>query len=86
MSKTGKKKTLLLVALTGVVVGVSLMIAFNYMWVKSSKTESCMACHFHPESDASWKQSVHYNNGSGTMTECAACHLPPKGSFEYVKA
>ena len=86
MSKLGKKKTLLLVALTGIVVGVSLMIAFNYMWVKSSKVESCMACHFHPESDASWKQSVHYNNGSGTMTECVACHLPPKGSFEYVKA
>ena len=86
MSKSGNKKKFLLGGLAGLVVGFSLMIAFNYMWVNSSKNESCMACHFHPESDASWKQSIHYNNDSGVMTDCAACHLPPKGSFEYVKA
>ena len=86
MSKSGNKKKFLLVGLAGLVVGFSLMIAFNYVWVNSSKNESCMACHFHPESDASWKQSVHYNNESGVMTDCAACHLPPKGSFDYVKA
>ena len=86
MSKSGKSKKFLLVGLAGLVLGFSLMIAFNYMWVNSSKSESCVACHFHPESDASWKQSVHYNNESGVMTECAACHLPPKGSIDYVKA
>lgn len=86
MSKSSSKKTIFLTLLTGLVLGFSLMIAFNYMWVNSSKNESCMACHVHPESDASWKQSMHYNNGSGTQTDCAACHLPPKGSFEYVKA
>ena len=86
MSKSGNKKKIFLAVLAGLVVGFSLMIGFNYFWVNSSKNESCMACHFHPESDASWKQSVHYNNTSGVMTECAACHLPPKGSFEYVKA
>ena len=86
MSKSSSKKTIFLTLLAGLVLGFSLMIAFNYMWVKSSKNESCMACHVHPESDASWKQSMHYNNGSGTQTDCAACHLPPKGSFEYVKA
>ena len=86
MSKSGNKKKIFLAVLAGLVVGFSLMIGFNYFWVNSSKNESCMACHFHPESDASWKQSVHYNNTSGVMTECSACHLPPKGSFEYVKA
>ena len=86
MSKSGKSKKFLLVGLAGLVLGFSLMIAFNYVWVNSSKNESCMACHFHPESDASWKQSVHYNNESGVMTDCVACHLPPKGSLEYVKA
>ena len=85
MSKS-KTKKYLIAGLTGLVFGFSLMIGFNYMWVNSSKNDSCMACHFHPESDASWKQSVHYNNNSGVMTECAACHLPPKGSFDYVKA
>ena len=86
MSKSGNSKKFLLVGLAGLVLGFSLMIAFNYLWVNSSKNDSCMSCHVHPESDASWKQSIHYNNDSGVMTDCVACHLPPKGSFEYVKA
>ena len=73
-------------ALAGLVVGVSVMIVANTFWVKSSSNDSCMSCHAHPESDASWKQSYHHNNGSGTKTDCAACHLPPKGSFKYAKA
>lgn len=62
------------------------MVAFNTFWVRSSSNESCMSCHVHPESEASWKQSMHYNNGSGTVTDCAACHLPPKGGLAYTGA
>lgn len=79
-------KTHFLALLAGIVAGVSLMIVFNTAWTRSSSNESCMSCHAHPESDASWKQSYHYNNGSGTMTECAACHLPPKGTVKYAAA
>lgn len=86
MSKPGNRKKFLLGGLAGLVVGFSLMIILNSLYVKSSTNESCMMCHAHPDSDASWKQSVHYNNGSGTMTECAACHLPPKGSVDYFMA
>ena len=81
-----KKNKYIIIGLAGLVVGVSLMIVFNTFWVKSSSNESCMSCHAHPESNASWKQSYHHNNGSGTKTDCAACHLPPKGSFKYAKA
>ena len=81
-----KKNNYLIIGLAGLVVGVSLMIVFNTFWAKSSSNESCMSCHAHPESDASWKQSYHHNNGSGTKTDCAACHLPPKGTFKYAKA
>ena len=83
---SNKKNHLLIALLTGLTVGIGLMIAFNTFWVRSSSNDSCVSCHAHPESDASWKQSYHYNNGSGTATDCAACHLPPKGSFRYVKA
>ena len=86
MSKQKNTKNYLLTALAGLVVGVSVMIVANTFWVKSSSNDSCMSCHAHPESDASWKQSYHHNNGSGTKTDCAACHLPPKGSFKYAKA
>ena len=86
MSKQKNTKNYLMTALAGLVVGVSVMIVANTFWVKSSSNDSCMSCHAHPESDASWKQSYHHNNGSGTKTDCAACHLPPKGSFKYAKA
>lgn len=81
-----KKKRYAAAAAIGLAAGIAIMIGFNIFWVRSSSNESCMACHAHPQSDASWKQSYHYNNASGTKTDCAACHLPPKGSFEYVKA
>ena len=86
MSKPGNRKKFLLGGLAGLVLGFSLMIVLNSLYVKSSTNESCMMCHAHPDSDASWKQSVHYNNASGTMTECAACHLPPKGSVDHFVA
>ena len=79
----GKKKNYLLAVLGGLVLGLSLMVVFNTVWTRSSSNESCMSCHAHPQSDASYKQSYHHNNGSGTKTDCAACHLPPKGTFKY---
>ena len=80
------KKIYFLGALTGIVIGFSLLIVFNWMWDKSSKNDSCMACHYHTDADMAWKQSMHYNSKSGVMTDCAACHLPPKGTLDYTKA
>lgn len=86
MSKKRKGKKFFLVGLAIIVVGFSLLIAFNWAWDKSSTNDSCMSCHYHTESDISWKQSMHYNSQSGTKTDCAACHLPPKGTLDYTKA
>lgn len=86
MSKSGKGKKYFLGGLSVIVLFFSLLIVFNWMWDKSSKNESCMACHYHTDSDNSWKQSKHYNSKSGVMTDCAACHLPPKGTLDYTKA
>ena len=77
------KRNYLLAGLGGLVLGLSLMVAFNSFWVKSASNDSCMSCHAHPESDASYKQSYHHMNSSGTKTDCAQCHLPPKGTFKY---
>ena len=86
MSKSGKNKKYFLGALGGVVLFFSLFIVCNWMWEKSSLNDSCMACHYHTDSDMAWKQSVHYNSKSGVKTDCAACHLPPKGTLDYTKA
>ena len=86
MSKSKKSKKWFLGGLAVVVVGFSLLVTFNWMWEKSSLNESCMSCHYHTDSDMAWKQSIHYNNQSGTKTDCAACHLPPKGTLEHTAA
>ncbi len=87
MSKKSNKKKLIFLAVSGGIVLVfSLILAFNSIWDKSSVNDSCMSCHYHTDSDMSWKQSMHHNSKSGAITDCAACHLPPKGTFEYTKA
>lgn len=46
-----------------------------------------MMCHVHPQAEESWKLSTHVNNGSGVMTNCVDCHLPPKdNTFEHYTA
>ncbi|MBO4443525.1 MAG: SUMF1/EgtB/PvdO family nonheme iron enzyme [Bacteroidaceae bacterium] len=80
---SSKRKNGWLIALTGLVVGIALTLGASSAWHATSTNESCMSCHYHPESEASWKLSSHYNNPSGVMTDCAACHLPPEGSFKH---
>ena len=86
MSKSGKSKKIFLGILGGIVVAFSFFVVSNWMWEKSSLNDSCMSCHYHTDADVAWKQSVHYNSKSGVKTDCAACHLPPKGTLEYTKA
>ena len=86
MSETPQRKRLkrtLWVAGIGVVIGVSITISLNRVYQKTSTNEYCISCHIHPQADQSWKRSSHYNSKSGVITDCAACHLPPKGSFHH---
>lgn len=79
-------KRTLVAACAGVAAGALVTVGANYAWVNSSKNEACMACHVHPDSEESWRLSTHYVNGSGTVTSCAECHLPPTGSPEHFGA
>lgn len=84
MSSTKNKYWL--IALGGLVLGVCITLVCSSLYHKSSVNEYCMSCHYHEDSDAMWKQSYHYNNESGTKTDCAACHLPPEGTFAHFSA
>ncbi len=79
------KRTFVIIVITALIT-VLVAMAFNTAWVRSSRDDSCMACHVHPHAEDSWRQSSHYNNGSGTKVSCAECHLPPSGSPKYVWA
>jgi formylglycine-generating enzyme required for sulfatase activity/nitrate/TMAO reductase-like tetraheme cytochrome c subunit len=64
--------------LAGIITGSIIFISAYQVSVYYSSDESCMICHVHPHVEASWKQSVHVNNGSGVTVHCVDCHLPPK--------
>lgn len=81
-----RKTAYILIALSGVAAGLALAILFGHFVHKTSTNDYCMSCHFHPDAATSWKQSPHYDNGSGVMTDCAACHLPPQGTMKYYAA
>ena len=72
-----KKETVVLL-LFAVVFGFLLKAGADVAAVRTSSNEYCMSCHVHTDADASWKLSKHYSNGSGTVTDCVACHLPPE--------
>jgi formylglycine-generating enzyme len=65
--------------LPGLVSGTVLVVGLNRVLVKTSSNQYCISCHIHPEADASWKRSVHYETRSGYRVACVDCHLPPKG-------
>jgi formylglycine-generating enzyme len=65
--------------LPGLAAGVVLILAGNKAVVFTSTNKYCISCHIHPEADASWKKSVHYETRSGYRIACVDCHLPPKG-------
>lgn len=65
--------------LTGVLIGVVLLLGFNKVVEVTSTDDFCNSCHFHPHSTETWELSKHYNTESGTIVHCVECHLPPKG-------
>ena len=67
-----------IIGLMGFIIGALLVAAFDTTMNTTSSNEYCMSCHTHEQADLDWKKSPHYLSHSGVMTDCAACHLPPK--------
>ncbi len=88
MGEKKNRKAVWLAGLGGLVLGACLLVLLGSEMSRTSTNEYCMSCHFHEGADASWKKSQHYMNSSGTVTDCAACHLPPKedGYFRHYMA
>ena len=84
-----KKQNLWVIAgLGGLFLGILGMLCLDEAMTRTSTNEYCMSCHFHEQADADWKKSEHFNSRSGVVTDCAACHLPPKedGAIKYMMA
>jgi len=81
-----KANTFLIVLFSGLIVGVSIMLATNKAMYYTSTNEFCMSCHIHPHADQSWNKSPHCINQSGVIVNCVDCHLPSKGTFDHFTA
>ncbi len=71
--------------IAGGIAGAVLIMGGRKAMVMTSGNEFCVSCHIHPEADASWKKSVHYDTESGYRVACVDCHLPPEGEG-YLRA
>lgn len=80
------KSGLAIVVITSAVIGAAVAAALGALSRTASTNDSCMSCHYHTYADQTWKQSSHFNNPSGTKTDCVACHLPPPGGVEHLAA
>jgi len=66
------------IVIGGFALAAVLVIAFANVDSRTVTNDYCMSCHSHEEADRLWKQSPHHLSKSGVVTDCAACHLPPK--------
>jgi formylglycine-generating enzyme len=64
----------------GLAAGILLILGGGKAIDKTSTNKYCISCHIHPDADASWKRSVHYETESGYRVACVECHLPPRGN------
>jgi sulfatase modifying factor 1 len=70
--------------LTGIILGIFIVVVGFAAVRYTSSDNFCGACHVHPQATSSWKLSTHYKNESGVVTHCSECHLPP-GGFQHLK-
>jgi sulfatase modifying factor 1 len=77
--KYSDMKRFLLWFFPGLIVGALLILCGGKALNVTSTNDYCISCHIHPDADASWKKSVHYQTQSGYRVSCVECHLPPKG-------
>ena len=75
----GSKKKNWRFIILGAILCYLLIASINGATKYTSSDKYCQSCHVHTESDAAWKLSTHYDNGSGVIVHCVDCHLPPKG-------
>jgi len=71
--------------ITTLSVGGLIVFMFNQLLYVTSTNEFCESCHVHPQASQSWKLGEHFDTGSGFVTNCTDCHLPP-GGWDYFQA
>jgi sulfatase modifying factor 1 len=81
------KKKILVWFLPGLLIGILIILGGGKAIKMTSSNDYCMSCHVHPQADAAWKKSTHFDTKSGMRIACIECHLPPKGEgYLWAKA
>lgn len=82
MKEKGNKKKYKTSSITKIIfliLGIVLVLIFDYGLSETSTNEYCASCHVHPQAIQSWKTGAHVYNRAGVTVNCVDCHLPPSG-------
>ncbi|MDX1300956.1 NapC/NirT family cytochrome c [Photobacterium sp.] len=78
-----KKRTFVLIALIGAVVGAAALGGSAYIMKATSSTEFCLSCHTMQIPQEEYESSIHFSNAKGIRAECADCHIPSE-PLDYI--
>ncbi len=63
--------------LSGIIAGVIIFGGTSWSMSATSTEEFCVSCHeMEDNAYAELKQTIHYNNSTGTRATCSDCHVP----------
>ncbi len=80
-------KTKVWYIILGLIIGFIILKSGKAVVNYTSSDRYCISCHVHPQADAAWRLSTHYNNPTGNIVHCVDCHLPPEGhGYLFAKA
>lgn len=69
--------------ISAIILTTILLFIFEQSLTITSTNEFCAKCHTMDQFVKSWKESMHYKNDAGVVTNCIQCHVPhKKGLFD----
>lgn len=71
--------------IAGILAGILFWGGFNWSLELTNTGEFCVSCHSMETNLGEYRETIHYNNGSGVRAICSDCHVPKEWSHK-VKA
>jgi cytochrome c-type protein NapC len=74
------------ITISGVIFGVMLWGGFNWSLEVTNTEKFCISCHeMEQYVYQEYKDTIHYNNGTGVRATCPDCHVPKEWSYKMVR-
>lgn len=75
--RPSKTRSILTLVITGLVIGIAGIVAFNATMHATNTDEFCVSCHEQQDNSlVMLEKTRHYSNASGNSARCSDCHVP----------